>query len=166
MSENILVRLFEHNNWANQEMLRVCTSLSDDQLDTEPQSATRGTIRTTLAHLVSAQRGYLTLLTVPAEERYDDNLPFTTLEEVLQASGEGLLALAKETHNPQLQVQLRTRDGYLVEPWVIMLQAINHATEHREQISSMLTALGVTPPDLDGWSYGDVTGALVPVSSS
>ena len=25
------------------------------------------------------------------------------------------------------------------------------AAEHREQISSMLSALGVTPPDLDGW---------------
>jgi hypothetical protein len=26
------------------------------------------------------------------------------------------------------------------------------ATEHRDQISSMLNAGGVTPPDLDGWS--------------
>jgi uncharacterized damage-inducible protein DinB len=46
-----------------------------------------------------------------------------------------------------------------------MVQAINHATEHREQISSMLTALGVTPPDLDGWAYGEATGALIPIST-
>jgi uncharacterized damage-inducible protein DinB len=42
-----------------------------------------------------------------------------------------------------------------------MVQIINHATEHREQINSMLSALGVTPPDLDGWSYGEVTNALI-----
>jgi uncharacterized damage-inducible protein DinB len=52
-----------------------------------------------------------------------------------------------------------------VEPWVILVQVINHATEHREQIKSMLTALGITPPDIDGWDFGDVMKALVPMSS-
>jgi hypothetical protein len=28
----------------------------------------------------------------------------------------------------------------------------------------MLTALGITPPDIDGWSYGEVTNALVPIA--
>jgi hypothetical protein len=28
----------------------------------------------------------------------------------------------------------------------------------------MLSALGVTPPDLDGWSYGEVAHALTPIS--
>jgi uncharacterized damage-inducible protein DinB len=46
-----------------------------------------------------------------------------------------------------------------------MVQAINHATEHREQIKSMLSSLGVTPPDIDGWAYGEVTNALIPVST-
>ena len=46
-----------------------------------------------------------------------------------------------------------------------MVQIINHATEHREQICSMLTALGVTPPDLDGWDYGEATNALILIST-
>lgn len=45
-----------------------------------------------------------------------------------------------------------------------MLQVINHATEHREQIKSMFSALGMTSPDIDGWDYGEVTNALVPMS--
>jgi uncharacterized damage-inducible protein DinB len=45
-----------------------------------------------------------------------------------------------------------------------MLQVINHATEHREQIKSMLSSFGVTPPDIDGWDYGGAMNALVPVS--
>jgi uncharacterized damage-inducible protein DinB len=59
--------------------------------------------------------------------------------------------------------QLQTRDGFYVEPWVIMVQVINHATEHREQIKSMLSSLGITPPDLDGWNYGEFTNALLPI---
>ncbi len=46
-----------------------------------------------------------------------------------------------------------------------MVQAINHATEHREQIKSMFSALGVTPPDIDGWTYGEATNALIPIST-
>jgi len=32
-----------------------------------------------------------------------------------------------------------------------MLARTQRATKHREQINSMLGALEVTPPDLDGW---------------
>jgi uncharacterized damage-inducible protein DinB len=76
-----------------------------------------------------------------------------------------LLALAREESSRPLKDQLQTRDGYFVEPWVVMVQAINHATEHREQIKSMLSSLGVTPPDIDGWDYGLVTNALIPMST-
>jgi len=161
MTENILVKIFEHNNWANQEMIQACSALSDEQLDGEPQGDTTGSIRLTLMHLVSSQQGYLSLLTVPIETRRDVPPAFAELEESARRSGEGLLALAREAPSQRLEVRLQTMDGYFVHPWVVMLQAINHATEHREQISSMLTALGVTPPDLDGWAFGEATQALV-----
>jgi len=45
----------------------------------------------------------------------------------------------------------------------VIVQIINHATEHREQIKSMLSVLGVTSPDIDGWDYGDVTMALIAI---
>ncbi|NLF14530.1 MAG: hypothetical protein GX597_22300 [Anaerolineaceae bacterium] len=44
-----------------------------------------------------------------------------------------------------------------------MVQVINHATEHREQINSILCSLGVTPPGLDGWSYGEAREAFIPI---
>jgi uncharacterized damage-inducible protein DinB len=56
MAESILVRLFEHNNWANLRIIRACSALSDAQLDAEPQSATKGSIRLTLIHLVASQQ--------------------------------------------------------------------------------------------------------------
>ncbi len=167
MTENILVKLFEHNNRANLRILQACSALSDAQLDAEPRSATKGSIRRTLLHLVSSQRGYLSLLTLPVESRPDDPPPstFAELQASARVSGERLLALARGEWSGPLKTQLQTKDGYFVEPWVVMVQVINHATEHREQICSMLSALGVTPPDLDGWSYGEVTHALTPIAT-
>jgi uncharacterized damage-inducible protein DinB len=162
MSNEVLAKLFEHNNWANMQMIQACSALSDEQLDTEPHSATKGTIRQTLLHLVSSQRGYLALLTLPVEERKKAPLDFAELKEVAQSSGEALLDLIRKEELPRNR--LRTTDGYYVEPWVVLLQIINHATEHREQVNSMRSALGLAPLDQDGWSYGEFTNSLVPIS--
>jgi uncharacterized damage-inducible protein DinB len=165
MSENFLEKIFEHNNWANQKIIQACLALSDEQLDAEPQSVTKGTIRGTVVHLVSSQESYLKTLTLPLEERlHPRTVPFAELEESARVSGEGLLALASGERKPS-GARLTTRDRHYTEPWVVMLQAINHATEHREQIKSMLSALGVTPPDIDGWDYAIATNALVPIGT-
>lgn len=163
MTESILVRLFEHNNWANNQIIKSCAALSDEQLDAEPHSATKGTIRQTLIHLVSSQQAYLSLLTLPVEARQKVPLEFADLRESAQKSGEGILELLRETAKLPKN-RLQTTDGYYVEPWVVLVQIINHATEHREQINNMLSGLGITPPDLDGWGYGEFTNALVPIS--
>lgn len=163
MTENIFVRLLEHNNWANLRIIQLCATLSDEQLDAEPQSVTMGSIRHTLSHLVSAQQGYLSLLTLPVEARTRTSLAFDELAEVARRSGEGLLALARDEAIQDPARQLQTTDGYLVAPWVVLVQVINHAGEHREQIKNMLSALGVNPPDLDGWEYGEAAGSLVPM---
>lgn len=164
MSENILVRLFEHNNWANDKMIQACAALTDAQLDASPVSATKGTIRVTLTHLVAAQNGYLSTLTLPVDQRVRINPAFGELQAAARKSGEALLAVARDLPEATFSARRETRDGFMVEPWVIMVQIINHATEHREQVSSMLTALGVTPPELDGWAYGEATKAFAPKS--
>jgi uncharacterized damage-inducible protein DinB len=159
MNDDFLAQIFKHNNWANHQIIRACAALTDEQLDTPPVSATMGTIRETLTHLVRSQHGYLSILTLPVEERVRIEPEFAELEAAAAKSGAGLLALIRgETAG--VPAPLRTRDGYEVEPWIVIDQIINHATEHREQIKSMLTALGVTPPDIDGWDYGSALNAL------
>jgi uncharacterized damage-inducible protein DinB len=161
MTENTLIKLFEHNNWANLRIVEACSALSDEQLDAEPRSVTKGSIRQTLTHLLGSQAGYLSLLTLPVEARARVSPAAAEWEESARASGGGLLAYARNESHQNLNARLRTKDGYDVEPWVVIVQIINHATEHREQICSMLNALGITPPDMDGWAYGEATEALV-----
>lgn len=163
MTQNILEKLFEHNNWANRKIIEAYYALSDEQLDAVPQSTTKGTIRQTLVHLVESQNSYMSLLTLTVDSRPDVMPSSAKLREIAGASGEKLLALVRNESSQFPTARLQTKDGYWVEPWVVMVQVINHATEHREQISSMLTALGVTPPDMDGWTIGEATQALRPI---
>jgi uncharacterized damage-inducible protein DinB len=155
MSENFLSRFFEHNLWANLQILEACSNLTEEQLDEEPHSATKGTIRTTLVHLAEAEQGYLADLSgVKSLFDFEKAMPsFEVLRQSLTESGEGFLALARDPSNERLGQPVHTEDGYIIEPWTLLLQSINHATEHREQIKSMLTALGVKPPRIDGWIY-------------
>ena len=160
MTDSPFVQIFKHNNWANYRIIEACRALSDEQLDAEPASAAVGSIRESLVHLVSSQGGYLSLLT-GEDHRFgwgDDFPGFDTLAEASQSSGAGYLTLARDGGYVE---RVHTRSGYLVEPWVVIVQIINHATEHREQIKSLMTAMGVEPPDLSGWSHGMAVGAAV-----
>ena len=89
MAENILVKLFEHNNWANDQIIQACLALGDEQLDAEPQSATKGSIRATLMHLVRSQHGYLSQLTLPPDKRIRIDPDFTELREVAASVEKG-----------------------------------------------------------------------------
>jgi uncharacterized damage-inducible protein DinB len=163
MTENILVKLFEHNNWANIQIIQACSALSNEQLDAEPHSATKGTIRTTLSHLINSEQNYLSQL-MRMEPRFDwPSLPdFAEVRQAASMTGEGFIALIRNESSKSLKTKFQ-KDGYSIDPWVVMVQAINHSTEHREQIKSMLSALGITPPRIDGWAYGRVANALTRV---
>jgi uncharacterized damage-inducible protein DinB len=89
---------------------------------------------------------------------------FDELKQAANSTGEELIALALNASSESLPAPFQ-KDGHSVEPWVVMVQAINHATEHREQIKSMLSSLGMTPPRIDGWAYGKVTNALIQLST-
>lgn len=165
MTNSVLAYFFEHNNWANMLMLDACAKLTDAQLDAQPHSATKGTIRETLSHFVRAQQNYLRHITqVEPPFTWEEAPALERMRESLKLSGQGFLDIARDEAGRLPKARVQTRDGTLVDPWVLMLQAINHATEHREQINSMLTALGVKPLDLDGWSFADTKGATQPKS--
>lgn len=175
MHENYLDRLFEHNNWANQQIIEACQKLTDEQLDAAPTSGTYGSIRQTLVHMIAAQQRYLHHLTLPLEVRlqhvypdfadYEKAVKAFDVEAVAHRTGETFLTLARGETALFQSTQIYTPDGYIVEPWVLMVQVIIHGVEHREQIKSMLTALGITPPEIDGWIYGESLGALVKIAT-
>ncbi len=39
-----------------------------------------------------------------------------------------------------------------------LAQVIQHGTDHRSQVCTALTSLGVEPPEIELWAYGEATG--------
>ncbi len=165
MTTTILARQFEHNNWANLELLRACATLTEAQLDEVNPAASDWSVRFALTHLVEAQRAYLSLLTLPPDARPSASLSFDELRGSMIESGNGLLALAGDETGTQFETLLRSTDGYSIEPWVVMAQAINHASDHRRQVRRNMRFLGVTPPDLDCWAFAEAVGAMTSESA-
>jgi hypothetical protein len=78
-----------------------------------------------------------------------------TLREHARRSGEAFIAYAETVEgNPILDVTWHGQ-SYEMPAALFLVQAINHATEHRTQIKTALTQAGITPPELDGWTWND-----------
>jgi uncharacterized damage-inducible protein DinB len=152
-----LTTLFSHHLWANLCLLEACEKLTDDQLNATAVGA-YGSIRETLDHITNSERSYFSRISTG--KRYDrpEGAPPLTLaqmRESLHSTGTGLIEWASKVQ-PEETVEIDWEGTPRQVPKTILLtQVINHATEHREQIKTILTQLGIEPPDLQGWAYFD-----------
>ncbi len=147
---------FTYNLWANLRLLDACAHLSDAQLDATTKG-TFGSVRETLMHLFAAEEGYARALTgTSPTARLEElsTLPgFDELRRRAKRSGEALIRVAEQGELSQiLHLDGGTYDAPAI---VVVIQAINHAIDHRSQIATLLSQQDIEPPDLDGWSYND-----------
>ena len=154
----ILANLFHHNRWANERMFEACLPLTDAQLGTEV-TGTFGRVDETLLHLAGAEGGYLRSLTgwaPPEGYGLGEGVAFPgvpLLVERMRMTGDALIDVAREL--PADRVLTDEDDGSTIPAWVVLLQAAYHATEHRQQIATMLTSLGIEPPEPDLWAFNE-----------
>ena len=154
----ILAELFRHNLWANLILIDLCLTLPEEILETNVPG-TYGGIHETLTHLVGAEERYLLAL-AGGSKRFNATLEETapdlaTLREHARQSGERFVAYAGTVEgNPTLDVTWHGQ-SYKMPTAFYLVQAINHSTEHRSQIKIALTQAGISPPELDGWTWDD-----------
>jgi uncharacterized damage-inducible protein DinB len=158
MNEFVLEAL-RHNAWATTQLLAACRELSDDELMTR-EIGTYGTVLETLNHLVHADAGYIPRIDGTIRPAWVDSGDSVGIPE--------LRARAEETahrwehlvsQEPDASQVLLLDDGaYEAELSILVVQALHHGNAHREQVCSILTALDVEAPDLQGWAYAEATG--------
>ena len=150
--------IFEHNRWANERLLEACRGLTSEQL-AKSVVGTYGELGSTLAHIASGEVYYTQLLSRwKPSTAWQQNDPFPGVDELLEVVREtGARLLAKvESLDPDATIE---RDpGEMIPASVILVQAINHATEHRAHATTILTQLGIVPPAIDGWEHGGYPG--------
>jgi uncharacterized damage-inducible protein DinB len=160
---------FAHHIWATGRVIEACGALEPAQLDTEVPG-TYGPILTTLRHLVGSDSWYLFDITGDRARRIDpDRMDLAELRTAIDSDGAAWATLiAQDPDADTILKEIDEEDGFERDATVglRLAQALHHGTDHRSQICTALTTLGVEPPAIDVWNFGVASGRSVEVMPS
>ena len=161
MENTTLSRTLEHMAWANTQMFTVLAALPVDALAyTSPGS--EWSVGAIAHHLATAAENYAQRL--HGEPRAEKRELPTTAADLQGLAAALVVADAKLRAGAQLPgdeiLTWISFDGeeISVPRWVLVNQAVHHATEHRAQIAGALAANGNSSLDLDAldvWTFND-----------
>lgn len=156
---------FGHHVWATLRLLDSCASLTSEQL-ASGIPGTYGSILDTLRHLVGSDAGYLAALTAGDRPRIDeDSMDLARLRAEMVLDGERWTSFLAADPDPEAIVVRRRDDGSETHApiGIRLAQALHHGTDHRSQVCTALTVLGIEPPAIDVWDYAWDAGRLVEI---
>lgn len=162
MSRPMLADAFDHHVWATLQLIDACLPLSDEQLATAVPG-TFGSILDTMRHIVGADASYLNLLSDGAvAEIEEDGFSLAELRAVMEADGPAWSSVLARDLDPDTIVTRHRDDGTdsLAPLGIRLAQVIHHGTDHRSQVCTALTSLGIEPPEIDAWSLAASQGRL------
>lgn len=168
MPPPLLADSFAHHVWASIRVLDACAKLDDAQLATTVPG-TYGSILDTLRHLVDGDVFYLNVLRGGEPEPFDkaaSDIP--TLRRVMEAHGPVWLGRIAGDLDPGMDVVEHEDNGYETHaPLGIRLaQALYHGTDHRSQVCTALTSLGIEPPSIEAWDFAGLDGRMFTIEST
>jgi uncharacterized damage-inducible protein DinB len=161
MPSPLLADAFGHHVWATIRVLDACAALDDAQLATTVPG-TYGSIIGTLRHLVGGDVFYLDVLRSELESFDEAASDIPTMRAVFEAHDPVWQRLVAGNLEPTTDVVEYEDSGYETHaPLGIRLaQALNHGTDHRSQVCTALTTLGIEPPAIDVWDFAAVDGRM------
>ena len=163
MSTSLLDDAMAHHIWATETLIDACRALPPEAL-AAPAAGAYGSILDTLRHLVASDCFYLTFFREdPPRVGEDADLGLDELREVISANGRDWMALLSRGPDGEAGT-VEQGDGWSFHaPTGLRLaQVVHHGTDHRSQVCTALSSLGVDPPVIDLWAYGEATGRTRP----
>jgi uncharacterized damage-inducible protein DinB len=158
-----LIDSFRHNAWATGQLLAVCRTLTDEQLETTV-TGTYGRLRDILRHYISSEAGYCRRLTgeEPAwyqSERSADSVSIADLASYAADLAVRWDRFLRVPFDAERLFVINWHDGVDrdVPAGIILAQVLHHANEHRAQICTTLTQLGIQPPHMGLWDFAEAT---------
>lgn len=153
-----LIDGFRYNTWATRELLAVCRELSDEQLDATAVGA-YGSIIDTMRHIIfwEARDAARQTGEQPSWDRADDDADLDELARRVDELEDRWERFLSTPFDAERTFVIPWHDGGArdVPAGIFLMGALHHAIEHRSQICTILTAIGVETP-----SYGNDMGLL------
>ena len=152
-----LATMFDHHEWATLALIDHCAALPPDvQAATAP--GTHGSIAATLVHLVAAEQRYLTAMIggPPADLKVHETIPIgiDQLRAPFEQQAQHWRSLLDRAGELDITLPGRGQEPDIPHAEsLLFLQAIHHGNDHRTQVCTILGALGLEAPELDGWHY-------------
>lgn len=151
-----LIELYRHHLWANLRLLDHAATL-DPKLLEATATGTFGQVDATLKHIIANEEGYLAALGSPVTGTllfHMHEFPgFPELRRRAQACGEKLIELAAAVQAEDTLSGTFQGNPYTMPRVVPLMQAINHGTEHRAHVVTILSQQGIPPLALDAWTF-------------
>jgi len=168
MTSSLLEDALAHHVWATLLIIDTCAELSPEQLDTTVPG-TFGSIIDTVRHTVGADSWYLFRLAgdeyPPIEE---DGMGLAELRAAMERFGPAWSAVLEANPDPDEVTSVIRDDGSETHApkGLRLAQVLHHGTDHRSQICTALTTLGIEPPEVDAWAWGQQTGRVTEIPAS
>ena len=159
MTASLLDDAMAHHIWATQRLIDFCEVLTPEQLRT-PAPGTYGSILATLGHMVSSDGWYLTFFRdwTNAIDEENTDVSLAELRAAITATGAAWMEILAANPDGEADT-VEHGDGwdFHVPVGFRLAQVVHHGTDHRSQVCTALTSLGLEPPGIDLWDFGEAT---------
>jgi uncharacterized damage-inducible protein DinB len=153
--ETTLIEFIRYNQWANQQLLAACLTLSESQLTTGIPG-TYGSIRDIFRHLLRAEADYINRITgasPPPSFKWEDGPGLAEMSAYAAQLG---AAFMDTVHRilPTRNVHEEENGKFIdYQARQLFMQVVNHGIEHRTNITTFLSSQDLPVPEIDNWGY-------------
>ena len=153
--EPTMMEFFQYNHWANQELMGICTGLSDEIINASIPGS-YGSILDTFAHILKAEISFLNRIHGVYPESgftWEDNPGLSQMMAYEASLNKALLDTLQRV--PATQNVHEEGDGWTFDyqARLIFMSVVYHGIAHRTDITTILNNKGVNLPELDVWGY-------------
>jgi uncharacterized damage-inducible protein DinB len=167
MGKPLMEDAFAHHVWATLRLVDVCLALNPQQLETTVPG-TYGSILDTLRHCIGSDAWDLFVATGDRASLIDEaTMHLSELRAAMESHGPAWSRLLAQDLDPDAVLnEVDEDDGYErnITMGIELAAVLQHGTDHRSQICTTLTALGVEPPTIDILEFGMQVGRVVEIT--
>jgi len=167
MGKSLMEDAFAHHVWATLRLVDACLALKPQQLETTAPG-TYGSILDTLRHCVGSDAWDLFVATGDRASIIDEReMTLSELRAAMESHGPAWSRLLAQDLDPDaVLTEVDPDDGYTrtIAMGIELAAVLQHGADHRSQVCTVLTSLGVEPPTIDVLEFGTQEGRVVEIT--